>query len=96
MFQETKPSPVDVPGKYSSLLTRMCDDRFVDDLCSLVGSMASNWGYFESEIIFILTKRLEVYFNSFEINNAHGEFGLFLLNSNQQHSTVLRKLCFQD
>ncbi|XP_037046683.1 uncharacterized protein LOC119081691 [Bradysia coprophila] len=70
IFQDTKLSLIETPGKYSSLVTRMCDDRFVDDLCSLVGNMAANWGYFEGEIIFILTKRLEIYFNLMEISNT--------------------------
>ncbi len=74
LFPDTKLSSKESLNKYSSLLTRMCDDRFVDDLCSLVGNMASNWGYFESEIIFILTKRLEIYFNAFEISHSLGEF----------------------
>lgn len=73
VFQDNKPTPKDTPSKYSSLITRMCDDKFIDDLCSLTGNIASNWGYFESEIIFILTKRLEVYFNTFEISNNLGE-----------------------
>lgn len=71
IFQET--SQKETANKFSSLITCMCADRFVDDLCSLVGNMASNWGYFESEIIFVLTKRMEIYFNAFEITNSLGE-----------------------
>lgn len=57
----------------------MCGDKFIDDLCALVGNTASNWGYFESEIIFVLTKRLEVYFNTFEISNNLGEFKFLII-----------------
>lgn len=66
-------------NKYSSLVTRLCADRFIDDLCGLAGKMASNWGYFESEIIFILTKRLEIYFHSFHSGSNVGEFLLNLV-----------------
>lgn len=79
IFQDTKLTPKESPSKYSSLLTRTCDDRFIDDLCALAGNMASNWGYFESELIFILTKRLEVYFNTFEVGSNLGDirFNIF-------------------
>ncbi|KAJ6643144.1 hypothetical protein Bhyg_08100 [Pseudolycoriella hygida] len=69
VFEDSKLlSKNEAANKYSSLISRICADKFVDDLCSLVGNMASNWGYFESEIIFVLTKRLEVYFSAFKTN----------------------------
>lgn len=63
----------------------MCGDKFIDDLCSLVGNMASNWGYFESEIIFILTKRLEIYFNAFETSHNLGMCWV-LVSSSEENS----------
>lgn len=48
---------------FSSFDATMCNDRYVNDVCDLVGLMASKWGYFEHEIIYLLAKRLEIWFH---------------------------------
>lgn len=48
---------------FSRFEAEMCDDRFVDDVCDLAGCLASKWGSFEFEIIYLLSKRLEIFFH---------------------------------
>lgn len=48
---------------FSSFETSICNDQYVNDVCDLVGLMASKWGYFEHEIIYLLSKRLEIFFH---------------------------------
>lgn len=54
----------DSSAEYSSISTAMCADRFVDDLCFMIGSAADNWGYLEGEIIFLIAQRLKVFFRT--------------------------------
>lgn len=48
---------------FSSFDAAMCNDRYVNEVCDLVGLMGSKWGYFEHEMIYMLSKRLEIYFH---------------------------------
>lgn len=59
---------------FSSFETSICNDRYVDVLSDLIGSMASKWGYFEYEIIYLLTKRLEIFFYEITTWTCAGEF----------------------
>lgn len=47
---------------YSPFVTDACDDRFIDELCSLIGCLSGKWGYFEHEMTYLLYKRLEIFF----------------------------------
>lgn len=60
----SKMSGGDCSSEYSSISTAMCADRFVDDLCFMIGSAADNWGYLEGEIIFLISQRLKVFFRT--------------------------------
>lgn len=55
-------NPVD--ETFSPLTTIMCTDLAIDDVCAAMGSISSKWGYFESEVIFIISKRLDFFFKS--------------------------------
>lgn len=54
--------PLPASQRFSALSSPMCDEKYVDDVCTLIGSAACKWGYLESEIIYVLSKRLEVFF----------------------------------
>lgn len=47
---------------FSPFEAEMCDERFIDDLCESIGSLANKFGYFEFEIIYLMSKRLEIFF----------------------------------
>lgn len=56
---------IDYPNEiYSPFETNMCEDRFVDEVCAVIGHLASQWGYVEHEMIFLLSRRLEIFFYS--------------------------------
>lgn len=48
---------------FSSFEATICNDRYVNDVCDLIGLMASKWGHFEHEIIYLLSRRLEIFFH---------------------------------
>lgn len=47
---------------FSPFVTDACSDRFVDEVCKLIGYLAGKWGYFEHETTYLLAKRLEIFF----------------------------------
>lgn len=47
---------------FSPFVTGACNDRFVEEVCRLIGYLAGKWGYFEHETTFLLAKRLEIFF----------------------------------
>lgn len=47
---------------FSPFVTVACSDRFVDEVCKLIGYLAGKWGYFEHETTYLLAKRLEIFF----------------------------------
>lgn len=47
---------------FSPFVTSACSDRFVDEVCKLIGYLAGKWGYFENETTYLLAKRLEIFF----------------------------------
>lgn len=75
---------IDAPGASSSsgssdeifspFVTDACDDRFVDDVCTLIGYLAGKWGYFEHEITYLLSKRLEIFFYEERNNWSKDDF----------------------
>lgn len=58
---------------YSPYETKACDDHYVPDVCTIIGMFANNWGYFEHETIYLLTKRLEIFFFNVEKDGWSGE-----------------------
>lgn len=59
---------------FSPFVTDACDDRFVDDVCTLVGYLAGKWGYFEHEITYLFSKRLEIFFYEDRTNWSKDDF----------------------
>lgn len=47
---------------FSPFVTGACSDRYVDEVCKLIGYLAGKWGYFEHECTYLLAKRLEIFF----------------------------------
>lgn len=47
---------------FSPLTTAKCSDVRLEQVLTVVGGLASKWGYFENEIIFLVSKRLEIFF----------------------------------
>lgn len=47
---------------FSPFVTAACSDRFVDEVCKIIGYLAGKWGYFEHETTYLLAKRLEIFF----------------------------------
>lgn len=74
---EQKSNVVDATSKinecFSTFETAMCNDRYVNDVCDLVGMMGSKWGHFEHEIIYLLAKRLEIFFHEVTTWTITGE-----------------------
>lgn len=58
---------------FSSFDAEMCNSRYTNDVSNLVGLMASKWGYFEHEIIYLLAKRLEIFFHEITTWSTAGE-----------------------
>ena len=58
---------------FSPFETQMCEEGYVDELCSVMACLSSKWGYFEHEVIFLLSKRLEIFFHSTTSWNDQGE-----------------------
>lgn len=52
---------------FSPFVTGACSERFVEEVCRLLGYLAGKWGYFEHETTYLLSKRLEIFF--FDIRN---------------------------
>lgn len=59
---------------FSSFEAEICDDRFVDDICELIGCFASKWGTFEYEMIYLLSKKLEIFFFEIKTWTITGKF----------------------
>lgn len=53
-----------IAEQFSPMTTLMCDDQSIESICTVIGSMASHWGYFEREIIYLISKRLEIFFQN--------------------------------
>ncbi|XP_055316588.1 uncharacterized protein LOC129576090 [Sitodiplosis mosellana] len=47
---------------FSPFVTGACSDRYVDEVCKLIGYLAGKLGYFEHETTYLLAKRLEIFF----------------------------------
>lgn len=47
---------------FSPFVTGACSDRYVDEVCKLIGYLAGKWGFFEHETTYLLAKRLEIFF----------------------------------
>lgn len=63
--QTVDPVSATVEDIYSPFETEMCEsERLVEDICRVVGILASQWGCFEHEIVYLLIKRLEIFFHS--------------------------------
>lgn len=89
----TNKEDVEMKPKFSPHTTIMCTDNYVDNVCTLIASMASKWEYFESEIIYLITKRLEIFFGNFSGNTS--ELGIFFLLFNciiQSNTFILQIL----
>lgn len=55
----------EVPDVFSGYHGELCvNEEIADEMCTVIGSLASLWGYFEHEVIYLLTKRLEIFFYS--------------------------------
>lgn len=39
------------------------DERFVDEVCAVIGGMSGLWGYLEHEIIYLLSQRMHMFFS---------------------------------
>lgn len=77
--------------QFSALTTLMCDEKSVDDCCRLIGHLSAKWGYLEREIIYIVARRLEIFFH----NSVKLPLGLFISGSvvknaaNQNRNSLL-------
>lgn len=50
--------------QFSPMTTLICDDQSIETVCTVIGSLASHWGYFERESIYLISKRLEIFFQN--------------------------------
>lgn len=48
--------------EFSPFVTTACDEKFVDEVCKLIGYLSGKWGFFEHETTYLLAKRLEIFF----------------------------------
>lgn len=46
------------------MTTLMCDDQSIETVCAVIGSLAAHWGYFERESVYLISKRLEIFFQN--------------------------------
>lgn len=65
--------------QFSPITTLLCDDQSIERVCAVIGSLASHWGYFERESIYLISKRLEIFFQD-ATYTALGKIFVFLLN----------------
>lgn len=62
--KENGDSDVSIVEQFSPMTTLMCDDQSIETVCAVIGSLASHWGYFERESIYLISKRLEIFFQN--------------------------------
>lgn len=79
---------------FSPFVTSECSDRFVGDICCLLGYLAGRWGYFEHEITYLLTRRLEIFFFNNQIEWTTQDFQW--LNRITQALAVLGEQAFRE
>lgn len=79
---------------FSSFTTDICDDRFVDDICLIIGYLSGRLGYFEHEITYLLSKRLEMFF--FEDRNSWTSHEFRWLRRIIQALTYLGETAFRE
>lgn len=60
--EETPTDNETLPESYSPLTTAKCTDARLEQILNVIGGLAGKWGYFENEIVFLVSKRLEIFF----------------------------------
>lgn len=79
---------------FSPFVTGACNDRFVDEVCKLIGYLAGKWGYFEHEMTYLLAKRLEIFF--FDDRNRWSTHDFKWLARITQALTALGETAFRE
>lgn len=74
---------------FSAFEAEVCDDRFVDDICELIGCLGSKWGSFEYEMIYLLSKRLEIFFHEVKTWTITGNQTNFSASNPFTHQSIL-------
>lgn len=68
-----------LPESYSPLTTAKCSDARLEQVLTVIGGLAVKWGYFENEIVFLVSKRLEIFFLTVTEATMLGECYIFCL-----------------
>lgn len=68
------PADTTIPESFSTLTTVKCTDARLDEVLAVIGGMASKWGYFESEVVYLVVKRMEIFFLGVNEATMLGEY----------------------
>lgn len=66
-----------LPESYSPLTTAKCTDGRLEQVLGVIGGLAAKWGYFENEVVYLVSKRLEIFFLTVTEATLLGELFIF-------------------
>lgn len=60
---------------FSALQTHRCADAQLDELLRVIGELAAHWGYVETELVYLVSRRLRTYFADWEAGVVNRKIG---------------------
>lgn len=71
---------------YSPLTTAKCTDARLEQVLTVIGGLSVKWGYFENEIVYLVSKRLEIFFLTVTEATMLGKFITFAKKKHNRFS----------